>query len=396
MFGTRRKEDVTAAAGVLGGLARLYDKENPLVAVSMDFSAHADACTLTVTDEDGHRARVTADGAEQAINRPPDPARAKEQLAKTGGTPFYATDLAVTVDEGLTLPMARLNALRREALDKLLEVRGKTAPIPFDITAVPSIPTGKAYTEPVWFVRLADAAQVSDALRPYLVFLPLDTPTDTIRALTAAGQKIGVDIPRGMFGTEDAVAEKLKTAAKAGASAALCGNIGAIPLAKAAGLTPIGGFGLNAMNSQALSFCKGVGLAAPTLSMELTFPQMQAFGDTPLPVGILLYGRQPLMLTRNCPRKSALGSCAGCQHQGLTDRTGARFPVMCAGGCSEVLNTVPLYWGDKMSEVPCTAFYLFHFTTETSDEVAEVLAAHRQGTPPPPAITRGLYRRGVE
>lgn len=396
MFGTRRKEDVTAAAGVLGSLARLYDKETPLVPVTMGFAACANACTLTVTDEDGHRVCITADGAEQAINRPLDPARAKEQLAKTGGTPFYTTNIAVAVDEGLTLPMSRLNQLRREALDELLKVRGKTTPIPFDITAVPSCPAGKATTDTAWFIRLSDAAQVSDALRPYLVFLPLDTPIDTIRALTAAGQKVGVDIPRGMFGTEGTVAAALRAAADAGAVAALCGNVGAIPLAKAAGLSPIGGFGLNVMNSQALSFCKGTDLSAVTLSMELTFPQMQALGDTPLPVGILLYGRQPLMLTRNCPRKSALGSCADCHHQGLIDRTSSQFPVMCAGGCSEVLNTVPLYWGDKMSEVPHAAFYLFHFTTETSDEIAKVLAAYRQGTPPPPAITRGLYRRGVE
>ncbi len=395
MFGTRRKEDVTAAADVLGSLARLYDKETPLIPVAMDFTADTDVCSLTVTDEDGHRVCVTTDGAEQAINRPLDPERAKEQLSKTGGTPFYPTEIAVTVDEGLTLPMARLNALRREALEQLLNERSKITPIPFDTTAVPPCPAGKAITDTAWFIRLSSAAQYSDVLRPYLVFLPLDTPTDTVRTLTAAGQKIGVDIPRGMFGTEDAIAQKLKAAAMAGATAALCGNVGTIPLAKAAGLSPIGGFGLNLMNSQALSVCKGVGLAAATLSMELTFAQMQVL-CAPLPVGILLYGRQPLMLTRNCPRKSALGSCAGCNSQGLTDRTGAQFPVMCTGGCSEVLNTVPLYWGDKMNEVPKVAFYLFHFTTESADEVAEVLRAYRDGTPPPPAITRGLYRRGVE
>lgn len=396
MFGTRRKEDVTAANGVLSSLARLYDKERPLVAVTMDLSVRADICSLTVTDEDGHRVCITADGAETAINRPLDPDRAREQLAKTGGTPFYAEGVSVTIDEGLTLPMARLNALRREALELLLAKRGETVPVPFDITAVPPHSAGKPVKETAWFVRLANVAQYSDALRPYLVFLPLDTPADTIRQLVADGQAVGIDIPRGLFGTEIIVAEKLKIAAKAGARAALCGNIGAIPLAKAAGLNPIGGFGLNVMNSQALSFCKGVHLAAVTLSMELTFSQIQALGEPSIPVGILLYGRQPLMLTRNCPRSSAIGSCAGCHGQGLTDRTGAQFPVMCAGGCSEVLNTVPLYWGDKMHEVPKAAFYLFHFTNETCDEVTAVLNAYREDSPPPPAITRGLYRRGVE
>lgn len=396
MFGTRRKEDVTAANGVLSSLARLYDKEHPLVAVTMDLSVRADACTLIVTDEDGRQVCATTDGAETVINRPLDPDRAREQVAKTGGTPFYTTDVSVFINEGLTLPMAKLNALRREALDTLSAERGKTLSIPWNITAIPPCLTGKAVDKTAWFIRLANVAQYSDDLREHLVFLPLDTPVDNIRQLVNDGQTVGVDIPRGMFGTEDAVLSKLKAAADAGARAALCGNVGAIPLAKAAGLSPIGGFGLNVMNSQAISLCKGVQLAAVTASMELTFSQIQAFGEPPIPVGILLYGRQPLMLTRNCPRKSALGSCGDCRGQGLIDRTGAQFPVMCAGGCSEVLNTVPLYWGDKMQDVPNAAFYLFHFTTETRDEVASVLTAYRDGTPPPPTITRGLYRRGVE
>lgn len=396
MFGVRRKEDVTAAAGVLGGLARLYDRETPLVAVSMALSVGKDACTLIASDGDGHNVCVTAEGAEVALNRPLDPARAREQLQKTGGTPFYTTAVDIAVDEGLTLPASRLNAMRREALDSLLDERGKVTPVPFDKAAVPPCPNGEAVTETAWVIRLASASQISNALRPYLVFLPLNTPTDTIRALTADGQAVGVEIPRGLFGTEDTTAAALVAAAKAGAKAALCGNIGAIPLAKRAGLTAIGGFGLNILNKQALSFCKGVHLDAATLSMELTFSQIAALGDTPLPTGILLYGRQPLMLTRNCPRKAALGSCANCRNQGLTDRTGAQFPVMCSGGCSEVLNSVPLYWGDRMNEVPRAAFYLFHFTTETSDRVAAVLTAYRQGTPPPPSVTRGLYRRGVE
>lgn len=41
MFGYRQKEDVTSAAGVLGELARLYDRENPLVPVSQRLEARA-------------------------------------------------------------------------------------------------------------------------------------------------------------------------------------------------------------------------------------------------------------------------------------------------------------------------------------------------------------------
>ncbi len=396
MFGTRRKQDVTAADGVLGTLARTYDKEAPLIPVTMAFSATRKACTLTVTDIDGHTITVTDDGAEEAIHRPLDPARANEQLAKTGGTPYTASAITVAIDDGLTLPMARLNAMRREAIDQLTTARSAITAIPFDTSAIPSTPTGLLTNKPAWWIRLASLSQYSDKLLPFTVFLPLDTPTADIQRLVRNGQSVGVDIPRGMFGTQEAIAAALSAAAAAGATEALCGTVGAIPLATAAGLNAIGGFGLNLTNTQALAFYREHGLAAATLSMELTFSQMTSLLTSSLPSGILVYGRQPLMLTRNCPRQCDGGSCASCTHQGITDRLGTSFPVMCAGGCSEVLNSVPLYWGDHLSDVPQAAFHLFHFTTETADEVNRVVSAYANGATPPPAITRGLYRRGVE
>ena len=69
---------------------------------------------------------------------------------------------------------------------------------------------------------------------------------------------------------------------------------------------------------------------------------------------------------------------------------------MCEGGCAEVLNSVPLWWGDKVAEIPDVDFHLFHFTIEDASRCAAVLAAYQQGGKPPAAITRGLYKRGVE
>ena len=133
-----------------------------------------------------------------------------------------------------------------------------------------------------------------------------------------------------------------------------------------------------------------------TLSMELTLGQMGRLLPAPLPVGVMVYGHQPLMLTRNCPRKAALGSCKGCTGQGITDRTGTAFPVMCEGGCAEVLNSVPLWWGDALPSLPSVDFHLFHFTVEDAARCKTVIATYKQGGKPPAAITRGLYKRGVE
>lgn len=395
MFGIRRKEDVTAATGILGNLQRLYDRETARRTVTMQFAATADKATLTAIADNGCTVTVQGGGAEMAAHRPLDTERAVQQLQKTGGTPFRATDIQVTVPPQMTLPTSQLNAMRREALDKLEAKLGQTVPVPHDKTAVPmALPSHRVAASPRRYVRLANHRQWQACRQVDRVFLPLFSSLKAIAAIADTGQAVGVEIPRGMFGQEESIRTALRAAKEAGADAALCGNIGALPLAIEADLTPIGGFGLNLFNEEALAFYKEHGLAEATLSIELPFSHISAL-QPPLPIGLFLYGRQPLMLTRNCPRQSALNSCQGCHGQGITDRTGTAFPVMCAGGCSEVLNSVPLYWGDKLKEIPAVDFLLFHFTTETTEETAAVLAAYEKGAPPPPAITRGLYRRGV-
>ncbi|MBQ6848747.1 MAG: U32 family peptidase [Clostridia bacterium] len=394
MFGVRRHEDVTAAAPVLKELARLYDKEVACVAVEMDFAVTAAESRLTVRDG-VNQVTVRGQGGEIAQTRPLDTQRVKEQLAKTGGTPYGVSGVTVTIDEGLTLPMALINGLRREALEKLTVKRANFTPIQCDNRAasdtLPVMAAGATRT----VARLANAAQYTPDMGADIVILPLSTPVETLKSI-AAQVTVGVEIPRGMFGQEDAIRRRLAAAKQAGAKLALCGNVGALPLATEAGLVTMGGFGLNLTNREALSFYTERGLNMATLSMELTLGQMGRQLPAPLPVGVMVYGHQPLMLTRNCPRKAALGSCKGCTGQGITDRTGTAFPVMCEGGCAEVLNSVPLWWGDALPSLPSVDFHLFHFTVEDAARCKTVIATYKQGGKPPAAITRGLYKRGVE
>lgn len=395
MFGVRRHEDVTAAAPVLKELARTYDKEMPRVGIAPALTINETESRLTLIDEDGHTVTVCGEGGIVATNRPLDPERAKEQLGKTGGTPYYATDATCAIGEGLTMPMAVINGLRRQAIEELTAVRSAVTAVACDITAKPQALPYRKPQKAKTVARLATAEQWSAALAADGVILPLSTDGETLRKI-AAQTTVGVEIPRGMFGQEENIRQKLAKAKAAGATFALCGNVGALPLAKEAGLDAVGGFGLNLTNREALAFFAERGLDAATLSMELTFGQMRGLTPSPLPVGVMVYGHQPLMLTRNCPRKCAGASCADCRHQGITDRTGTAFPVTCEGGCAEVLNSVPLWWGDKVAEIPEADFHLFHFTVEDASRCAAVLAAYQQGGKPPAAITRGLYKRGVE
>lgn len=301
----------------------------------------------------------------------------------------------MSLGENAVLPAAVINALRREALEKLSTMRA-AAEVPFFAVSPAPLPAAKSVRGTV--LRLASAAQYSMALAGYAVILPLSTPPETVKDIKERHKApLGVEIPRGIFGGTAAVSRALAKAKEAGADFVLCGNCNAIPAAKAAGLPLVGGFGLNITNRAAADAYAANGLSATLLSPELSFAQMAFARDASLPCGVLLYGRLPLMLTRNCPRKAAGADCRSCRKRGvLRDRKKADFPVQCENGCAELLNAVPTYWADKPNAVPPFLFALLHFTTETEREVAAVVAAHATAAAPAFPFTRGMYRNGVE
>lgn len=424
MFGARTREDVTAAQpAVLSRLQRLYAREVSRAPVDWALTLEAGRpSALEVRDQEGHRVRVQGPAPEPALRKPLEPDRAAAQLNKTGGTPFLVGKADCRIGEGLTLPASELNALRREALDRLLAERGRITPVEYRPDRLPARLSRQ--DSPLWRDRqprmLARAARQDqlDALgEADVVLVPLELAAGLWEPSLSSW---GVEIPRGLFGREETARRQLKAAAEKGARYALCGNVGAIPLAREAGLLPVGGFGLNLTNEEALQAYAKEGLAGAVVSFELTFQQMAFIHKSPIPTGLFAYGRQPLMLTRNCPRKTAAG-CAGCtgskapagespsgvpgRSSGLIDRKGIRFPTMCQGGCTELLNSVPLYLADQPDTLPPVDFLYLHFTAESPEETADLLRQHRRGTnsapdkitrgTAPEKITRGLYRRGV-
>lgn len=106
------------------------------------------------------------------------------------------------MDDGLTLPLAALNALRREVCERLLAVRGETAAVPFRHTQEP-VCTPREPSSPKLVARFADAAQCPGDVDIEAAIVPLDTPPEVLRRLCAR-RSTGVEIPRGLFGADDA------------------------------------------------------------------------------------------------------------------------------------------------------------------------------------------------
>ncbi len=394
MFGVRRPEDARATAEALSRLTPLYRNERQSVPVTMKLTVWPQTpVTLTAADADGHTVTVAGAIPEAVKTAPLSRERMTEQLQKSGGTPFKVTAVDIETDPAVTTTSGALNALRREVLAALLQARERVTPKAYtgEVT-----PVEKAQPLPfARVVRLQTVAQFGgDQTAADLWILPADTP---IEQVTIPADRLGIELPRGMFGNEAHYRERLRLWKAAGVRVALCGHIGAVRLAQEEGLLVLGGFGLNVMNTAATAFWAQQHLLGSVGSFELTFAQWRALKkDSALPLGLFVYGRQPLMLTRNCPRRSAGASCADCAGGGLVDRKGLLFPTRCTGGCTELFNTVKLELADKRDQWPPADFYYWHFTDETAAETAAVLARYARGQAAEAAGTRGLYHRGVE
>ncbi|MDE6723417.1 MAG: U32 family peptidase [Eubacterium sp.] len=379
MFGTRQKEDVVAAKDVLKELSHLYDHENPLVPIDLGLECLSGKPVKLTASALGKTVEVLGDIPETAINKPMSKEGLTERLSKLGGTQFYANDVDVRLDDGLIVPASKINALRREAVEKLSETeRQKVRAFPME-KVQRRAKAGRLY----FTARFSDAEQIPDNHPFERIFIPIWSSIEDF-----IDNRAGVELPRGLFGKEEQLEKRLVQLKKAGVKNALCGNLGSYRLAERLGFQVFGDFGLNAFNSGSANQ-----INSPILSFELTIDEANRINaeDT----GIIAYGRLPLMLTRNCPVQNNIG-CEKCRKNGsLTDRKGMVFPVVCSPyPCVEILNSVPLYMADRMHEIK-TDFIHFYFTNESKEEIEKIAALYKNRSKADFDYTRGLYYRGV-
>lgn len=412
MFGRRTGEDSRAAKETYAPLHALYRTERQSVKVTLSLEAEENRLILTAQDDEGNAGRsCLATGTEELPALESE--RLERQLQKSGGTPF-AIDSVLLPAGNVRVRLSQINELRRQALDSLMEQRAAKRPVPLDAQRWQSGSTvlvsrtgaqrNASYNRqtlseilPLW-VRFGKPSQLPEALEPLRrmerVFLPVEWEDGMFHRLLDAGIAVGMDLPRGFFGREEALVGRMGKLGALGVTSALAHNVASVRAAAELGLRVCASDGLNISNAPAARSLRQAGAAEWILNPELTLSQAEAVGEG----GLLLYGRLPLMLTRNCPVANG-GDCrflgGNCEGQGwLSDRKGIDFPVVCRFGCSEVLNSRPLWMADRLHETTFASFGMLWLTVETPEEASHVLTAYEQGGPPPEEYTRGLYYRG--
>ena len=367
--------------------------------------------------EKGERAKAIAfdDNGNRAAAFGPVPERAKrqgvtanyiiEQMYKTGGTPFTVVENQAKADEGLFLPAAEINELRRKLISELSEKR--MTPPQRRSFAMPVAPEDRGRRgEPEAIFQITTAEQLTPelaALKPHFLYAPAavmaENYSSVLPLLTGGTTPVAV-LPRVI--TDDETEEIFSTLEKLheyGVNQALIGNIGHVALAKQAGMEVRGDFGLNAFNSQTLDVLRAAGFLSATASFELRIQQIRDM-QKPLDTEMIIYGRLPVMVSDQCIIRQSSGRC-NCQVPGqLADRTGSVFPVMKEFGCRNVIyNAHKLFLADRRDELLSAGLWGMRllFTTESARECVEVAKAYLGMTDyQPNMLTRGLYYRGVE
>ena len=400
MQGVRSREDVENSAKAMNGIKALYKSELPRLEVDIHTELHSGAPAAAVGKCGDITVRVTGELPQPAQNAPLTAESVCVRMAKLGGTQFKPGRISAEADEGLNLPASALNSLRRElvsALDR--EILLKNTPH----YSVKELPAAKKYSRQrrtlEWRCEVCTPEQLYEALR--LPFSLIYAPMRLLDPNTPEKGRIAVIPPFVLSDCEDKVRERLEELHNAGFTHGMAQTMGHALLLREAGYTLHGGHRMNVINSRSAEVCGEFGFSDITLSFEGTATMLSQI-ESPVPAGIIAYGRLPLMIMRRCPvcggkpcgRLDALeGSGTPCG-ESITDRRGNEMPVLCGGNSVEILNPDRLIMSDRGQVLAQFDFAVLKFTDER--ELKPVLDMYLNSGKPSGALTRGLYFRGAE
>ncbi|MGX8705951.1 MAG: DUF3656 domain-containing U32 family peptidase [bacterium] len=339
-----------------------FDGEHRQNPVTMTATLKTGEPAKLMVSDGVHTVNVTGEILQPATGRPFDAERAKQQLQKTGGTPWRAAAIEIDADANVFVPASLLNALRRDALSALSE---KTIAVRRENHTV-SVPEINIMNEgkPLLCAQSHDPAILKTALEcgaDVAVYEPAD-----LRALNVAElpERFALAVPDVLTA---AALDSLNDWANANAeriTETLLSNVGHFDLRWPGKLT--GDYMLNAGNDLTVAQLQEWGMDAFTPSVELTSAQISRLHGR---MNIVMWGRLSLMRLRHCPLRAARGmagrhaDCRNCdvsadrlEGRTLIDRKGAAFPlhrVAMPGGCVvQILNSVPLMPLKKLDRLP--------------------------------------------
>ncbi len=385
--------DTAGGNKIAGTLPKMeeHKKVKPLQLVFM--AKVGEPLKLSAQLQEGTGVSVRGELCQQAHTRPTDKERIEEQLAKLGGTPYYAERVVVESDSDAMVPIKDINALRRQAVEQL----------------------ENKITES--FRRQIKTAKLTKAsVKPRQSVIPgLCAEVLTEEQLQAA---IDMGIERiYLAGNLLKKAEKVKEAvwllppftkelgpfSEFEKESVCMQNIG--QLAKIAGREITAGHRMNITNSQSINWLKERGVNRFVLSPELNVKDLEnLLNNTDACTEVIGYGRLPLMLLENCIIKSAYGCVCDQGNFALLDRKNETFPILPRHCGNVIYNSKPVYMADRIADLKKLKINDIRlcFTLENYETCCIIIREYQEALqgkmpkPPTGGFTRGHYYRGMQ
>lgn len=374
--------------------------------------------SLSVWDNAGH---VATSMSEEIVQKAEETGltneRLRKQLGKTGSTPFLFNDLMIYADEFGTIPIAEINKLRRDSLEKLEAKRKIHYPnrVFTEKEVANLVPTTSVQNVTLTVsVRNLEQLQVVCAMSEVetIYYKNLPTLAKAVELVGDSGKKL---IPQLSLVVEDGSCQRVvKSLKDLNLETVMVGEYGMLGVLKDH-FKVLTDHAFNTNNVLNLSALADLGVAGSTLSYEITGSQIRKLAKhSPLPLEAVVFTRIPLMITKHCPIKthyqSDVGPCKGkyCKvPHGLRDRKGKIMPLVRTGKCKiEILNHEHLIWLKKLNELVASGISRFRleFTTESEEEMRAAIQAFNAALLDGPIDekwlscydhTLGHYNRGI-
>jgi putative protease len=290
---------------------------------------------LSIWDADGHTAEAAGESVAEGRTRPSTAEELRDSAGKLGGTPYEFECVEVDTDGQAFVAKSVLNALRREVVQRLTDMRTQIRK-----------PDMAPYTPPV--LRLDTLPD-----RPLLhVLIRSEEQLDAVCSLVT-GDIYTEDAALYTRRRADCPALRIKTDRLASVlppmqrERLLITDHGGLHV-YAPDNDAVLDYTAGALNADALTvyFRSGVHRIAlsPELNMDQTAEMLRVFfgqyGQLP-PVEALVYARHELMALRHCVIRHALGgaACGRCRRErfSLQDDAGRLFPILTTERCENRL-----------------------------------------------------------
>ncbi len=404
MFGYRKKQDVVAAdEKTLKTIRNLYKDEIKKLPLTFNLELKIGELPKLTAKDDLNLVELFGDTpAQKGENVTLYSNNAEESLKKIGSTPYYIEKITCNIESGVYVKASTLNKLRREAIEKLQNIRSKQNNYPIIDININSLLEKEKTIEQNSVIgkyacvnSLENIEKLCNFDKIFVNIFALDDQ-EKIKELQAKGLSIAVLTPRALFNIEDKVISQLKKLKAIGINDVMVQNIAAFYFSKKLEMNVHLGFSMNVTNSFSILFFKKLGVKTCELSIEIDLKRTEKLFHF-MPLGIVEYGYLPLMISRLCPARAAGQNCKTCKKQVvLQDRKGIKFEVLCHKNTVEILNSVPLFLPQKIYNGAKPDFTVFRFFVENSVENKEKILENLSKNLKNNSFTHGLYNRGVK